>query len=271
MTTPFDQPHLSISQLEMLSKCGEQYRRRYIEREIVPPGIALIVGTATDRTVTRNLQHKIDHKQLLTLEEVADTARDGLNQAWEGGVKLEPEEAIAGVKKVKGEAVDKAVRLSVLHAREKAPRLEPTHVQRKWAVELKGYPVDLVGVIDVQEGSSAVRDTKTSGKTPAENIAEQSDQLTAYALALRVIDGKPPAKVALDYLIDNKTPVLRTFESKRDNDDFAALLRRVEVAIMALDKGVFMPARQTDWWCSPRWCGYHATCRFVRQPKPFAA
>jgi hypothetical protein len=36
-----DKPALSISQLDMLSRCGEQYRRRYIEHERLAPGVAL--------------------------------------------------------------------------------------------------------------------------------------------------------------------------------------------------------------------------------------
>lgn len=264
-------PHLSMTQLDMLSKCGEQYRRRYVDKDIIPPGVAAVVGKATDRSVNQNLEHKIATKELLPLEQVADTARDVLNQEWQSGVVLADEEVGRGVKVVKGEAVDKAVRLSLLHAKQTAPIIEPTHVQRKWTVEITGYPMDLFGYIDVQEGTSSVRDTKTAGKTPNANAADQSDQLTGYALAVRVLDGKAPEKVVLDYLIDNKMPVAKSFESTRDADDFAALLHRVEVAIVALEKGVFIPARQTDWWCSARWCGYHATCRFVRQPKQFTS
>jgi hypothetical protein len=263
-------PYLSMTQLDMLSKCGEQYRRRYVDKEIIPPGVAAVVGKATDRSVNQNLEHKIATKELLPIEAVADTARDGLNQEWQSGVILGDEEVGRGVKAVKGEAVDKAVRLSVLHAKQTAPTLEPTHVQRKWTVEISGYPMDLFGFIDVQEGTNSVRDTKTAGKTPNGNVADQSDQLTGYALAVRVLDGKAPEKVVLDYLIDNKTPVAKSFESTRDGDDFAALLHRVEVAIVALEKGVFIPARQTDWWCSPKWCGFHGSCRYVRQPKQFS-
>lgn len=260
-----------MSQLDTLSRCGEQYRRRYLEREIIPPGIAALVGKATDQAVSTNLQHKVDTAELLPVEAVGDVARDGIANEWaSGGVKLEPDEVARGEQAVKGEATDKAVRLAVLHATDKAPSLSPTHVQRRWTLELKNYPLDLVGVLDVQEAGRSVRDTKTAGKTPSQNIAHQSDQLTAYALAVKVIDGEPPDLVALDYLIDNKTPVVKTFESTRDNDDFRALLHRVEVSIAALEKGVFVPARQTDWWCSPKFCGYHSTCKYVRQPKTAA-
>ena len=86
-------------------------------------------------------------------------------------------------------------------------------------------------------------------------------------MAIRVLDGKAPDKVVLDYLIDNKVPIAKTFESVRDASDFQALLHRIENAIEAIQKGVFIPARQTDWCCSDKWCGYFKSCRYVKQPK----
>lgn len=263
-----EKPQLHTTAVNM--QCGEAFRRRYLENEIIPPGVAALVGTATDRAVTRNLQSKLDTKTLLTLEEIADTARDGLNQAWESGVKLDPEEMAAGIKKVKGDATDKAVRLSCLHAKSKAPEIEPTRLQRKWVLELNGYPMDLVGAIDIQEART-IRDTKTTGKTPSEDIAHKSLQLTAYALAVAKIDGTAPEKVMLDYLIDNKTPVAKTYQSERGPEDFQIFLNRVEALIIAIEKGVFLPVSPDHWMCNPKWCGYASSCKFYTgKPKQFA-
>jgi hypothetical protein len=262
-------PQLHASALEM--KCFEAFRRRYIEHEIIPPGVALVVGTGTHRSVERDLSHKIETGELLPAEAVKDHARDGVNQAWEGGVRLDPEELQKGMKAVKGEAVDKAVRLSILHHGYLAPSLTPTHVERQWSLEIPGYPVDLVGRIDIQEGRSAIRDTKTSGKTPAMDCAEKSVQLKAYALAVKTIDGHEAELVALDYLIDTKIPKIQTCQAKPDAEDYLALLARVESVCLAMEKGVFIPVEPTHWCCHPKWCGYFESCRYVRQPKQFAA
>jgi PD-(D/E)XK nuclease superfamily len=261
-------PQLHVSALTM--QCGEAFRRRYIEKEIIPPGVASVVGTATDKTVTKNLENKITLDELLSIEEIEDTARDGLDQAWAWGVTLDEEERQKGIKKVKGEATDKAIRLSVLHAKDKAPELRPTHVQRKWALELPGFPVDLVGTLDIQEGSESVRDTKTSGKSPKEDVADNSIQLTSYALGIKVIDGQAPRKVVLDYLIDTRIPIARTYEATRSADDYQALLRRIETICLAIERGVFMPVSPDYWMCCPKWCGYFSTCRYVRRPKQFS-
>jgi hypothetical protein len=250
--------------------CFEAFRRRYIENEIIPPGVALIVGTGTHASVEKNLTAKIETGTLLTLDAVKDAARDGVNNAWEQGVKLNDEEAERGIKAVKGEAVDKAVRLATLHANDKAPSLRPTHVERKWSLELPGYPVDLVGRIDIQEGLVSIRDTKTSGKTPAENCADKSIQLKAYAAAVRAIDGTLPQFAVLDYLIDTKTPAAKTFSMVPTVEDTHAMLARVETVVLAMEKGVFIPVEPTHWCCDPKWCGYYQTCRYIRQPKQFA-
>jgi RecB family exonuclease len=263
-------PQLHASALEM--KCMEAFRRRYIEGEIIPPGVAMIVGTGTHRSVELNLTEKIKTGSLLPIEAVIDAARDGVNSAWESSeIRLDPEEMIKGLKAVKGEAVDKAVRLSRLHATSKAPALSPKFVERKWSVELTGYPMDLVGTIDIQETTPIIRDTKTSGKTPPANCADRSLQLKAYALAVWRIDGEAPKKACLDYLIDTAKPKVETFESEPTREDFTVLLARIETLAMAMEKGVFIPVEPTHWCCDPKWCGYYQTCRYIRRPKQFAA
>ena len=261
-------PQLHASALGMT--CMEAFRRRYMENEIIPPGVALIVGTGTHASVEKNLSAKIHTGSLLPLEAVKDAARDGVNNAWEQGVKLDDEEAERGIKAVKGDAVDKAVRLATLHAKDKAPTLNPTHVERKWSLELPGYDIELVGRIDVQEGLVSIRDTKTSGKTPSEDVAEKSVQLKAYSAAVWKIDGALPQFAVLDYLIDTKTPTAKTFSMVPTTEDTRAMLNRVETVVLAMQKGVFTPVEPTHWCCSAKWCGYFSTCRYVRQPKQFA-
>lgn len=261
---------MHVSALEM--KCPEAFRRRYIEREIIPPGVAMVVGTGTHRAIERNLANKVGSGNLLPVDQIKDIARDGVNQAWESGIRLDDNELQRGIKIVKGEAVDKAVRLSVLHHSELAPVIEPTHVERSWSLELDGYPVNLVGTIDIQEGSASVRDTKTTGKTPAADCADKSLQLKAYSLAVKVIDGVPPQKAYLDYLIDTARPKSQSFETEPTAADFQALLARIENLTVSMEKGVFQPVEPTHWCCCPKWCGFALTCRYyVAKPKQFAA
>jgi hypothetical protein len=261
-------PQLHVSTLEM--KCMVQIERRYVYKEIIPPGVAAIVGTGTHKGVDRNMAYKMQTGKLLELDAVADAARDGVNEAWESGVRLDDEEASRGIKAVKGEAVDKAVRLVTVHHKEKAPTIQPIHAERPFTLEIPGYGFDLAGRIDIQEATQ-IRDTKTSGKTPGASVAERSVQLKAYALAVNVLDGKAPTKAFLDYLIDTSRPKAESFEHEPNDEDFQVVLNRIEVIARAMETGVFVPVEPTHWCCDPKWCGYYATCKYVRRPKQFAA
>ena len=258
--------HLSISQLNMLSFCGEQYRRRYILGEKIPPGVSLLVGRATDNSVNANMSNKIDTGELISLEQAKDVARDSLNNEWDReGVLLTDDEAKEGVKKVKGEAVDKSIRLSSLHYTDLAPIIKPTHVQRKWELDMKDYSIILIGYIDLQEGPKSIRDTKTAKKSPPDNAADTSEQLTMYALAAKILDGAIPERLYLDYLVDLKTPKAVSRDTTRTETDFTPLFKRIEIALKILETGLFMPARHDHYLCNPNYCGYYRTCPYVRQ------
>jgi hypothetical protein len=206
---------------------------------------------------------------LLAVDEVADAAADSFEERWNREeIALNDEELKLGIKQAKGQGHDRSVRLAKLHSQEMAPHIEPTHLQREIKVVLEGHPYDLLGYIDIQEGTNAIRDTKTSGKTPPKDVADRDDQLTLYAMMACVNDGIIPKLLSLDYLIDLKTaPVSKSFLTTRMKEDFKPIIRRIEAASLALEKGVFIPARESDWWCNERWCGFHSNCKFVKRSR----
>jgi len=262
-------PQLHATSIATFSRCGEQFRRRYVEGERQPPGIAAHVGSGVDASVTANLTQKIHDGTLLSEEQVQDLARDGFRRALErDGAMLSDEERELGEEAVAGQAADKAVRLASLHHGELAPTIVPTSVQWPWSLELTDYAFELVGTADVRE-AGRIRDTKTSAKSPTADAADKSLQLTAYAMAATVIDGETP-EVTLDYLVDLKTPKTAVLSSTRSEGDFAALLNRVEVIHDAMEAGVFPPADPDSWMCSPKFCGYYKSCRYVRRPVQIA-
>lgn len=268
-------PQLHVTSLNTISFCGIAFERRYMKGEKIPPSTFAVVGRGVDKSVTKNLEHKIaSGGELLTLEELREEAASGVTNdiEMEGLWIVEPEEIAKGLKKLTGEAVDKAVRLSDLHAIELAPVIQPKFVQRPFTLELPGYPFDIVGTMDIQEEEPTeggrivrIRDTKTSGKTPAQSVADSSVQLTGYALALRVLEGREPDEVTLDYLIDTKKPKTAVLTSKRTMLDFQTFLRRVEAALKVIETGAFLPAKPGDPLCSEKFCGYWSTCDYVQK------
>jgi hypothetical protein len=257
------------SALEMLWKCGEMFNQRYVLGRKMAPSIVQQVGKGVDAAVNENLQHKIDEGSLLPVEQVTEVARDTVIHAIseDGDLLLTPDETQIGKKRAVANAVDKAVRLSKAHALDLAPSLKPKHVQRSWTVEIDGFDYDLAGTIDLDETDDAIRDLKTSGKTPTKNAAHLSDQLTMYAMAKYALDGVIAPKVTLDTIVDlKKATKIDIKESKRTKDDFKVLLERIANAAQVIEAGAFTPARQSDWWCSYRFCGYAPTCPYFRKP-----
>ena len=263
-----EKPQLHQSMIKMLYSCGEQFRRRYGARfgwndkeEIIPPGVALIIGIATHKSVEKNLTAKIEKGELLPTEEAMEIAHDEAIGLWQGDVLLTEEES-QNAKKVKGDSVDISVSLAGLHARDLAPKLEPKSVERKWVINLEGFPFDLAGQWDIEEDNGAIRDTKTSGKSPSQNDADSSEQLSMYSLAKQICDKEDAPALYLDVLVKTKTPKLVTLKTRRTDDQRQILLRRIERAAEIIEKGAFTPANPQDWRCSRRFCGYALTCPF---------
>lgn len=259
---------LHPSGMEALARCGIAYERRYLNGERTPPGARMVIGTAVDRAIRVNLQHKIDTTELLSIEAVKDAARDALVTEWEAGVCLTEEDGEDGIAG-RDRAIDMSVNLSGFHHATLAPRIQPTHVARKWVLDVDGMNLQVAGEIDIQEGAAAIRDTKTSGKSPVKTLADTSLQLSTYALAVLSIDGTLPAKVVLDYLVqtpkrgDTKYVPL---ESTRTIAQVQPVLERIAKMGEVIQSGIFTPAPIDSWWCSPKFCAFHETCRYGARP-----
>ena len=87
---------LSVSQLDMFARCGEQYRRRYIEGEIVPPGIAARIGTGVHKAAETNWREKMRTGRDMPLDAVQDCAAEAYHKALQDGVFFRSEERRVG-------------------------------------------------------------------------------------------------------------------------------------------------------------------------------
>lgn len=264
-----DKFQLHVSGLEMLSKCGIQFERRYLNGEKIPPGVSLIQGIAVHRAVALDLKAKIEVGSLLPDAALQETIRDSVSAEWDKGITLDDEERKEGEAIVHGRAIDTAVSLGAKHHAELAPKLQPIPggIERPWVLDVQGENFQLAGTIDIQE-TNMIRDTKTSKKSPAASVVDESLQLTGYSLAVKVLDGEAPEKVGLDYLVSLKRgPKIVNVESTRTDEDRQMFLERVSQAKRVIDSGLFMPASTGSWFCAKKWCGYWETCRFAARPK----
>lgn len=245
--------HLSHTQLELLSKCGLAWEFRYVKGIKSPPGVALVVGKGTHGAIEKDLGRKLEWGELLPDDAIADFAADATRTEWE---KDPPKPDEDGSPADLGGAVDMAVALAELHHKALAPDINPIAVERRFLLELPGFPFDIEGQIDIEE-EGVIRDTKTASKAPSTDAADRSDQLTLYAMEA-ASRGAAPSRLVLDHLVKTKTPKVVSMETTRTADDHNRLLRKVEAAAKVIESGAFLPAPKVPgvWWCSSRFCGY---------------
>lgn len=312
---------LHQSGLDMISRCGEQFRQRYIEGLKRPPNAFLICGTATDKAVGTDLNNKINTGELAQEADILDVARDAVeNYPDKEEIELDEDEQGKSVHDIIGETKDKVVRLVRAHHSEVAPKIRPVATNKKFSINIDSFlrakakefrlrsehvpkevakvlltqarhlnvaardGLDFVGefdiveqwtnehlIVDAQTGTvepkdvSVIRDTKTSRKSPNQDTADTSVQLSAYSAAHHVLYGSVPYAVKLDYLVDLKSgPKTMTLNSKRDVTDVQTFLNRLVAGVIQMQSGLFVPASSLSWFCDKKWCAYWDRCSYVR-------
>ena len=269
---PGKKPALHQSVLAGLSKCSMQVYFRYVEGRKVPPGIALLVGTATHAAADMALVNKAKKEDPLPVEALQEKARDTLLAQVKGeGVVLDAEDG----ESVEG-GVDEAVGLVRCYHREVLPvrtPASPAHVERRLRAVLEGFPFDLEGTIDLQEADGSLRDLKTSAREPAEDAAIGNVQLDAYALLSSVADGKMPTRLGLDTVVKAQKKRGPRFVPRHAPPpaSFEHVVLRLEAAAKVFETGSFYPVDPkgpSGWACSAKWCGYwQDVCPFGRRSR----
>lgn len=258
-------PHLSASQIDMYCRCGEQYRRRYIEREILPPGIALVQGVAVHDGSAFNFSQKIKSHADLKSGIIEEKAIDALEQKIKAeGLELSSEDEKAkGKQGVIDQAKENVAKFIGLYSTELAPKYQPTLVEEWQTIQMPSAPYDILGRLDLVDDQKRIIDLKTAGKSKQQSDADNSVQLSIYAASMKIKTGEYPAEMRLEILVNKETPELQTLSTHRTIDDMVALKNRINAVIKGVTSEVFTPAIPGSWWCSARFCGYWQTCPFI--------
>lgn len=279
----------SHSKITTLYRCGEKYRRESEEHERVPPTSSMVRGTALHFVAAEGHIRQKDARVREPHVLKSIVLRESLPSADEAGdlaaTRFERERATSGIAapadepgpaaKIIGKDKDDAVRMSRFYVEKVAPYLDPLYVERKIVVEPADADVSIVGVIDLgtvgNDGEETVWDAKTGTKKPSQNAAHESDQLTMYSLLRTLETGKLPKNVGLNYIVAepkaHSSVYSVTLQSKRTEADHRVMVSRLNNAIDAVKKGVFLANGPGNWWCGPKWCRFHPTCAYVRQPE----
>ena len=254
---------ITSSMLNMFFRCPEQFRRRYLEGEIIPPGIAAAIGRSVHKAAEENHKHKLLKEEDLPKDYLQDFARDTYVKIVENeGVYLAPEE-LDQAKKIIAEGLDSSVKLTGLYRDKIAPEIFPFLIEKEIHIKVNNFPVLFRGTIDLLTKNFLIYDFKTGHKKWTEEQAENSLQPTFYWQMVKAVTGRSPEGFVFKVLIDKKEPEIQTLVTKRTDEDFLVIIRMAEVVLKAVETGLFPPTNPSNWWCSPKFCGYYATCPYI--------
>lgn len=255
--------YLSYSQIRMFLGCGQQYYYRYIEDKILPPKIAMIKGKAVHKGIEINGKHKMAQGSDLPKSDIIDCAITDLNAQAQEDFILNDEEQATGKSKVIGQIKDSIVNIAGLYADEVAPTIQPIAVEENITIEIPDSK-PILAILDCVDDKKVVHDFKVTGKSKPQSEADNSLQLTIYALAHKEKYGEMPNGLTLDTLVELKTPKYQRLETTRENDSFVKVFRISQAINKAIQSGVFLPAAESAWQCSKTWCGYYDQCPYVQ-------
>jgi hypothetical protein len=252
---------ITQSMLGMFLRCPHQFERRYLQGEIIPPGIAARRGSATHKAAQINHEQKLHSQEDLPVADLQDAARDHyVKQINEEGVFI-PKNQVAEKARLLAAGFDAAIRLTRLYREALAPDIQPTLVEEQLTHDA-GLDLPLQGTIDVLTADHWLPDLKTADKSKGPGEANHSLQLTFYAGLVAQQTGKWPEKISLEVLVNNREPKLQSLPTSRGPADWANLLLRIQLMLAQIHTGLFPPCDPNAWSCSPQWCGYFWTCKY---------
>lgn len=244
--------YLSFSQLSMYLRCPAQFMFRYEEGLILPPKSSMTKGKAVHKGQEINYKQKIESKEDLPLDDVKDAVATEFETAAEE-TEFKPDED-------KGKIKDESITLATLYHNEVAPKVQPQYVEEEVYFTIPDTSINLKGFIDVVQEGGIIRDTKTTAKSPSQETANKSMQLTAYSLAYRTLTGKNEGGLVLDYLINTKTPKVMQLETTRTDDDLKRFISISKQVTKAIQSGIYYP-NPDNFMCSEMNCGYWSECQ----------
>lgn len=237
-----------------------------------PPSLRAIRGIAAHAAVEVDMRQKILTGIDLPVTDMLDAYDTSWNDESTEGYSVFNDEK-------PGEVKDKGYELVRLYHKEVAPNIQPVMVEEPIQFTINGQPYS--GQIDVAERKPiavggwgpleerlVIRDTKTTGRTPAEDAYLLN--MTGYAIAQRQATGEVEADTVLDYLVATKEPKYKEIRmggpiTDDQISEFAYIVGSVAASINA---GRFVPNGIVSGACG--WCGYRAICpAYLREIAPY--
>jgi DNA helicase-2/ATP-dependent DNA helicase PcrA len=235
-----EQLRLSASAIDCYSGCGLKYWLRHVWKLPEEPAAALQYGSVI-HNVLRGYYDAVKAGRTLSKDDLIGAFRDMMQNAH-----LEDQYQL---KLYLAQGERQLAAFAESREGKQQPKVLATEDPFKF--ELDGVIVQgrMDRVDEVSADAIAIQDYKT-GKAKSEKFAEDSLQLTIYALAAKKA-GKRAAKVSI-YNLENDTVI----EVERSDKDLADGERAIKKAAKGIREGEFAP--KPSFAC--KWCAYASIC-----------
>lgn len=282
-------PYLSASSIGTLLKCPKQFEFRYVNGIVIPPGAALITGTAMHKTCETYYRDAMTSTTRLTESQAAELAVVSLEEVLDSGEHTVTSTEVE-------EAKNTLQTIAKTYVQEIAHNINPIAVEEEvrytsaCGVELLAY-LDLrrelppsdealklleeTGVVD----NEGLCDYKITSKKWSLGDLRNSLQFNLYSMITGIghieihnmIKGSKgvkrlPQKPSVDGIVDIASN-LRVLQHRFDGLQIDYFENLIESAARLITSGVFVPCDPTAWCCTPDWCGYWNLCRGKPQPR----
>jgi hypothetical protein len=252
---------LSLSSINLLRKCPEKWRRRYLENEYEPPSGPMIVGSAAGAAENRSLQQKITSGEDLAVADVLDAYADEWHERADSS-----DVAWGDAKPEKLRDAGQAA-LTVYHE-QIAPEVRPTSVERKFTLRFDGLDWTFTGYLDLEEADGSVGDLKVKGRRLSQGEANVDPQVSAYLLARRA-EANPAGEFRFHTMIRTAKPSAEIVHTTRTDGQLDAFLHRIFAAAQEIhwraSNDLWDAAPPGSWWCQANSCGHWRSCPFGGQ------
>ena len=239
--------HISSSQIDIWLRCPAQWEYRYVQGIKSPPSGDLIEGSCYHKAIEANFTQKIVTFQDLSI----DDCLDAFSSCWQ--VAITREENIVWGGKSPEFIKDQGMTLVAEYMAIVSHLIQPIRVETPINTEIAG--VKFICIPDLIDINKIVIDHKTSSKIYVQADVDRNLQASAEAYSL----GRPIV-FRNHVAVKTRTPHIQIIQTYRTRSDIEWWVDLVTGVIAQMNSGV-APPRPTDWWCSPRFCGYYELCR----------
>lgn len=248
-----DKLRVSFSQIDMYLRCPKQYEFAYIKGLRMPPGVALLEGSAHHKAFEINNTNKIKKGKDLKANQLTEIFMEDFNE------RIKKEDKVIWGDEKENAIFARGKSWHQDYVRNIAPSIEPKAVEKKFESEIKldGMEFTLSGIIDMETRTKVIdyKTTSDYGFREKRKEVDSSLQLSYYAHATNL------PNVGYICLIKKANPEIGMLMSKRSSAQVKWALTIASQVVQAIQSKTFHPCSPSAWQCNPKWCGFFSRCR----------